>query len=367
MRKRNYKAAAINIWQAAGRTGLGLLLWPFRRIYNRTVAFIVRRYNAFLKYQAFEDAADAAVRDWAPDVIHAHDLYTLPAGDGLAGRIGAKLVYDSHELETHRQPPPPQKVKEFIARLERRHIAQTSAVITVSDAIADHLAELYSIERPYVVRNAPRAPTASTEDTSNIRDDLGLAAGDTLLVYVGLVTLNRGLDIALRAIASVPGVTLAAVGPQRRESVDQLTTLAGDLGVVERFRILDPVEPDHVVDYVRSANAGIIPILPITLSYEYAMPNKLFEMAFAGLPIVASDLTEIGAFMRENDLGTTYAPHDVDACAAAIRSVLNEPARWWRSPDEIDAMRRAHDWTAQCEILSRCYNKLGVVDRQEIG
>ena len=38
----------------------------------------------------------------APDVVHAHDLYTLLAGVWIARRHKARLLYDAHELETAR-------------------------------------------------------------------------------------------------------------------------------------------------------------------------------------------------------------------------------------------------------------------------
>lgn len=40
--------------------------------------------------------------DLSPDIVHAHDLYTLYAGWLIARRTQAKLVYDSHELELGR-------------------------------------------------------------------------------------------------------------------------------------------------------------------------------------------------------------------------------------------------------------------------
>jgi glycosyltransferase involved in cell wall biosynthesis len=45
----------------------------------------------------FRRAAAKRVLALQPDVIHCHDLDTLPAGWWLKGRTGAKLAYDAHE------------------------------------------------------------------------------------------------------------------------------------------------------------------------------------------------------------------------------------------------------------------------------
>jgi hypothetical protein len=53
-----------------------------------------------------------------------------------------------------------------------------------------------------------------------------------------------------------------------------------------------------------------------------ALPNKLFNYLHAGLPMVMSNASAQAAFVREHGLGTTFAPHDVDAFVEAVRHAL---------------------------------------------
>lgn len=331
-----------------------------RFLFGPIIAFVVRRFGPYLRYEAFMDAVGDDVISWRPDIVHAHDLHTLPAGVDIARQVDAHLIYDSHELETHRQPPPPLRRQRFIERLERRAIAAADGVITVSDAIADYLASLYEIERPSVVRNAPEiAEDAEDREEDDIRSRLALANDVKLIVYVGYVTFNRGVDVVLRALGDLPGVVFAAVGPQRPETAEELLTLAAELGVADRFHLIPPVPPHTVVDFIKTANVGVIPIIPVTLSYEYAMPNKLFEMAFAGLPIVASRLTEITRFVETYELGETFVPGDTAGCAEALRKRLLLGADGRPPVANVQRLRREYVWTAQCAVLETLYRKIG--------
>ncbi len=103
-----------------------------------------------------------------PDVVHAHDLYTLLAGSRIAGKSCAHLIYDSHELEIGRNGNYGKWEKIFRANAERLLIGRTDHVITVCDSIADFLADRYKIERPIVVDNVP-----DTVTTTGCSDDIG--------------------------------------------------------------------------------------------------------------------------------------------------------------------------------------------------
>ncbi len=73
------------------------------------------------------------------DVVHANDLETLPAGWALARSARARLIYDAHELYTESEPDPPRIYRAVLGALERLLAKRASAVVTVSDDIADEL------------------------------------------------------------------------------------------------------------------------------------------------------------------------------------------------------------------------------------
>jgi len=245
--------------------------------------------------------------------------------------------------------------------VEARAIRRADAVITVCDPIADHLRAEYHIPRPTVLFNAPsvlaRADAPRPTRTS-IRSDARVPDGMKLAVYVGLVTVNRGIETLLEALVGLPDVFVAAVGPKNAAYAPSLLARARKLGVADRFALLAPVPPEQVVDYIAGADFGLNPLIPVTLSYQYAMPNKLFEMAFAGLPIVNSDAQESARFVRDNGLGVIYRSGDAVACAKAMAAVAADPAAHHPSGERLAALRDAYGWHRQAEKLGALYARV---------
>src|SRR3954454_4662279 len=93
-----------------------------------------------------------------PDVVHAHDAAMLLPGLLGARLVRAKLVYDSHELATGVRYRDGGWAR-FVAAVERIAVPRATAVVTVTDGIAERLQERYGLRvRPAVVRNACALP-----------------------------------------------------------------------------------------------------------------------------------------------------------------------------------------------------------------
>jgi glycogen(starch) synthase len=304
------------------------------------------------------------------DVIHAHDLHALPVAARVAARLGVAFVFDSHELEAHRNPPLTPARRRQVERLEARLLPQAAAVVTVSDSIADHIAAAYGIPRPLVLYNAPRL--ADQRDPKLPLPDLRQLAGAPenayVLVHTGNVAPNRGLETAIDALAllkrdgrdCIAGrpICLIALGICLPGIASELAARARIAGVADRVFLLPPVAPEVVSRQIASADAALVPIIPVALSYQYAMPNKLFEAVMAGLPVIASDLTEMGAFLRRYNLGRTFPPGDAAALARVIcANDLPAPP----DPEVVASLC----WERQAERLVGLYARLAELRRKE--
>lgn len=294
----------------------------------------------------------------APDVVHAHDLVTLPTASAAAARIGAKLVYDSHELEMHRNARYP-KLGWWRRRiLERRHIRQADLVITVCDSIADHLAEDYGIACPTVILNTPPLPLADRVSRRTLRGHLGLARDVPLVVYVGKVTAGRGIEHCVRALALAPELHLAVVGPRLRPTENLLRGLSEKLAVTDRLHLVDPVPPDEVAGFIGDADAGVVPIQNVCLSYYYCLPSKLFESVFAGLPVAVADLRELRRFVLGQGCGVVMDQTDPRDIARAMREAIAHRERYRLTGARLRAVQDAYAWPAQARKLVAAYARL---------
>lgn len=289
-----------------------------------------------------------------PDIVHAHDLYTLYAGWRIARRTGAKLIYDAHELETGRAGVTG-RIDKLVRRLSERYlIKRVDAVITVSDSIADYMADDYGIDRPTVIHNAPRG--ARVDSISDVRTTLMIPPGHNLAVYVGGITFDRGLVQIVKAMPSLPDLHVALVGPRKHAPIEKrLRGLAGILQVDDRLHFVDPVPASEVTGFIRTADVSLVLIQDSCLSYRFSFPNKLLESLFAGLPIVASMLPEYEALIRKTNAGVVVDQSDPMSIAAGIRTVLANNRLYAPQREMLANLEKEYGWQTQGQRLCSLY------------
>ncbi len=208
--------------------------------------------------------------------------------------------------------------------LETQGIQAADAVITVSESIADHLAGDYKIARPHrrsqlpgfqrVCAGAPARPGRP-----------GPLPETPLAVYVGSVTVNRGIEYAVRALRHYPEPHFVTVGPARPQTREQMLALAQQIGVGARFHA-GSRRAERSRERIGSADVSVLPIQNVCLSY-YRMPNKLLESVFAGIPVAVASLFELKKFVAAHQVGLVMDETDPQSIAAAIQALVAGPGR----------------------------------------
>jgi len=283
---------------------------------------LLRPFHLPSLYQTFGNAAADLAVAWGADAFHGHDLNGLYPAIRAAKRRPGPVIYDSHELWVHRNKKLERWERAAEQQLEKRWIAQAAGVITVAPSIATWLQGTYALpETPVVVRNIPVDEGSHASD--HLRAETGLSNDAQILLYTGRITTSRGIESSIAALAHLaPHVHLVMLGYGPDNFIEELRQLATSHGVADRLHQVQPVGPHEVVGVAAGADVAIVAIEPICLSYEYSLPNKLFEAIHAGLPVVATRLTELDALINEHGIGTTYPPNDDAQLAASINEIL---------------------------------------------
>ncbi len=322
----------------------------------------LRPRSGLLKFRAFRSFVEDTVKSLRPTAIHANDLIALPAANAIGRAIGAKVVYDVHDLYLHGPKKRSAPGMMHGRKVEQHNIRIADSVITVSDSIAEHLLESYQIPLPDVVLNAPdiRAVSGETAPIRGLREVLGLPPEIPLAVYTGLRHANRGLDRLVRALGMVPDTHLALVGHSMGNIDDTLNHIAALEKVESRLHILQPVPHDLVTAFISSADFGIIAYDINCLNDQYSMPHKLFEAVFAGLPTAVSDLPELRRFVESTQTGIVMNARRIDDIAATMRKMAAEKDQLRLEPEKVAALKRQYGWPAQARILLEVYERLGI-------
>lgn len=254
-------------------------------------------------------------------LVHASDLFVLPAVSRVARRTKLPYSYDSRELYPYVGATVGKPwASAFWRFIERRHIRGAAATFTVCESIADRLVEMYGITRPLVVRNVPAS--APPLRTTYLREWAGVADDDVILLYQGYLKPGRGCRRMLDIAAGQPRIQAVFLGDGPLKS--ELESRAFAEPLVGRVHFHPAVPPDELLSVTSSADIGVCLIEPLTESLRLSLPNKLFEYIWAGLPVVASRLPEIDRVVSGFDVGFTVDPLDTDEAADAVQRLTSD-------------------------------------------
>jgi glycosyltransferase involved in cell wall biosynthesis len=305
---------------------------------------------------------EEALRARRPHIVHAHDVNTLFAGWLYSRLHGAVLVYDAHELELHRNTTwtPLRRALTWVVELLGARAA--AGVITVSDGIAHELRRLHRIPLPTVVLNSPDlgdVARARGDVPPGIRALAGLDDRDRIVVYVGKVARGRGVESLVSVLTLLDDdIHVVVLGPRDERSDALLVALAEELGVTRRLHLVPPIAARDVPSALRDADVFVNPAHNVCRSYDLALPNKLFDAVFAGLPVVVGRLREMERFVTANEIGLVYDEEDVASLAAAIRALLARPPAGVVDEDRLTRLQDAVSWQRQVEALAALYARV---------
>jgi glycosyltransferase involved in cell wall biosynthesis len=291
------------------------------------------------------------VCDLKPDIIHAHDIVNLPAAIWLGNSLGAKVIYDAHELEVFRNTPRGQQWRNVVYKLERYFISQAEVVITVSQGYANELSELYPGIVPKVVNNVPSYygkhahEGVDLRQLSNVPDEAGLA------VFIGHLRIDRGIRVYLEGISRIPDLHLVICGPHKDEACRILANDLEVLGLNKRVHFAGHIPQRQLINTVASADFSIIPTQPTSKAIIAAMPNKFFESAFAGLPIIVDQrVNGMAGLVEAYHLGMCTLSSDRERLIADLLSMRRNHRILARQMKMHDFVTK-FSWEAQTEAL----------------
>ncbi|MBP5857076.1 glycosyltransferase [Marivibrio halodurans] len=137
-----------------------------------------------------------------------------------------------------------------------------------------------------------------------------------LLLCLGRLHRNKGFDVALAALAQLPGAYLwiAGIGPEEA----RLKALAGELGVAGRVRFLG-WRADVPALF---ASADIF----LCSSRHEPLGNMVIEAWAHGVPVVAAASQGPRQLIVDGRTGLLAANEDADALARAAGRVIADPA-----------------------------------------
>jgi glycosyltransferase involved in cell wall biosynthesis len=279
--------------------------------------------------------------------VNCHSLSVLILGVFFKRLRHVKVIYDTHELETETQLTT--GIRRPLAKLlERGLIRHVNATIVVNDSIAEWYQRKYQLANVHTVRNIPDTRMMDLSAPYDLRDRFDIPAEGILYIYNGILAEGRGIDILMKVFSQL-GMTSHIVfmgfGPFEAWIKDCCQRYGN-------IHFHPAVKPNEIIAYTRTADIGVSLIEDVSLSYRYCLPNKVFEYILGGLPILVSDLPEMGRLVKRYECGWKVAA-DEKALMAAIAGISTGEMRQKRA--NVLQCQKHFSWSQEEKKLFSVY------------
>ncbi len=243
-------------------------------------------------------------------------------------RHGVRFVFDHHDLvpELYLSKFGRKDVLYHALRfLEARQFATADAVISTNESyrrVAMGRGRMPQ-DRVTVVRSGPPADRFRRSDAVP-----ALKRGrEHLVVYLGVMNSQDGVDYALRAIRhavdeGLDSASFTFIG--EGDASDAMVVLRDELGLGDVVHFTGRIPNDDLIAHLSTADLALAPD-PCNPLNDVSTMNKIIEYMAMGLPIVSFDLKESRASAQE--AAVYVSDDDTAAMGDALIRLLGDPDR----------------------------------------
>jgi len=282
---------------------------------------LVKKKNSIHYYLKFLTTLYKELLKTDSKIYIAEDILTLPLVTFVAKLRKAKLFYNSREFYAFiaglRNKP---KTQAIIRSLEKFFIKKVDKVFVTGEGDADFLQEYYGIENTVVIRNLPLMYKANAP--KDFRKMLGISDSSTILLYQGVILEGRGIEPLLNSMTNLENCDLVILGTGVFK--DKFENIATELGLNNRVHFLGNIDQSELINYTSGADIGIALIENISMSYYYALPNKLFEYIMAGLPVLISNLPQMKKIVEDYKVGKIVNMENSEEIEKALKVMISD-------------------------------------------
>ncbi|WP_148624607.1 glycosyltransferase [Aliarcobacter cryaerophilus] len=282
----------------------------FTRRFSKNLLIQIFKYIEFIyKVTNFYKEKDIKM-------LNIHSISLLPLGIFLKYYYKAILVYDTHELETEINGSYGFR-KKLAKIIEKLLIKKCDFVFVVSENIADWYLKEYNINRPIVVKNSPKL--FSQKKTNHFREQFGIKDSSIIVLYQGGLSSGRGVKLLLECFKQRVDNKIVIVFMGFGELEEEIKNSSK---VKNNIFFHPAVSPDVLLEYTSSADLGIHMIQNTCLNHFYCMPNKIFEYAMVGLPVIVSNMKEMRELVEKYNMGIIVEDESIKSINDAINKIV---------------------------------------------
>lgn len=289
-----------------------------------------------------------AVLNLRPEILHVHDVIVLPVAVLSKIFIKTKIIYDAHELESDRNGIT-RLAGFFTKKIEKLSWKYIDYFVVVSNSIDNWYQLQMGQKKSSIIFNSPfYRDEIKPYDYNYLRTKFNIPDKSKIFIYIGIITAGRGIELMLKAFSEqIHDSHIVFLG--YGDMTDKVIKASREKNNIH-YHI--QVSHEQVVPIASSADYGLCFVQNASLSDYYCLPNKLFEYAFAGLPVFASNFPDIQEIVNKYGLGECFAP-SYEEIVAKIKEIET------KNTNRVDLSKiKDLSWESQEKKLLQVYKNI---------
>lgn len=301
----NYDARAYNLANTLVNLGLSVLVISFKSNSKQNYKFenieveINQNKRVFFQWVEFYQKVKQVIKNIKCKFFVGSDLYSL----AHIKKIDKEClkIYDSREIYSALAALKNRKFSQLIITFLEKHLLKKVDKIMVSGEFdRDYLIQKKGFQKDfYVIKNLP--PRVKIENSNYLREKYSICKDYKIVIYQGAIISDRGLFPFLDIMKEIENIFFVMIGVNEIEK--ELIEKIIKNGLNDRCKIHQPVNYTKLFEITKSADFGISLFEPVSDSYKYALPNKIFEYLSCGIPYIATNLPAINLLTNESKAG----------------------------------------------------------------
>src|SRR4051794_10902763 len=289
------------------------------------------------------------------DVVHCHDLDTLPLGFVLGKLKRRPIVYDAHEsFPDMLDGNVPGAIQAGLVHLENFFIRRIDLLITVGEKLRRHFADR-GARRSVVVGNWKRLGDFTRTELQNQQQRQQLGIPDEALAVVCITQLlkDRKIEELLEAIKTCPDVYVILGGKGILEG-----SILQEAAANPRLLFVGFASGKQIADYTCAADVVYYGFDPDNPNARFSAPNKLYEALAAGRPLITGNFGEIAEVVRDSSCGIVLQKYTPETVRQALLELLDVELRVSMARTAGRVGQDTMNWAKGEELLHREYSAL---------
>lgn len=312
---------------------------------------------AFLFNHFLEKELAKAHKDVDFDLIHIHDWLVAPAGVSFQHLMNKPLICTMHSTE-HGRSGLHNPDSYMIDGMEWWACYESSKVIVTSQSMKGEICGHFNLsgEKVDVIANGVDSEKYDINiDRRDVRRSFGVKDHEKLILFVGRLVPQKGVEYLIQAIPRISGrfpeAKFIIVGEGWMRS--HLEWLADQSDQRWRINFTGFISDNDLIALTKSADVMVIPSV-----YEPFGIVALEGMA-AGVPVVASQVGGLAEVIEHNKTGVYAYSRNPDSIGWGVERVLSDPGyRDWLVKNGYEKVRTQFSWTAVAEHTMDVYKRV---------